>query len=138
MLSASLSLCVLLFSSPSPFLSSRRRRTTAWEQLLLFFSPSQSCQCGKGDRIMPLDCTVLSVEGRHRQEPTPHSKPCSLNPDSCETEYNQPLSGGWTTTRCGISFPQGIPSYRDELTVPAGYSCSSHNMLTSERSIQSE
>lgn len=75
-LSASLSLPILLFSSPLPSLSCRRREDSV-ETIHILFSPSQSCQCGKGDRTMPLDCTVLSVESRHRQEPTPHPKPCS-------------------------------------------------------------
>lgn len=34
--------------------------------------------------------------------------------------------------------PQGMPSYRDRPTVAVGDSRSGHNMLTSERSIQSE
>lgn len=113
-----------LLPSPSPFLFSPTfylpsqagdARTTVWKFFFpILFPPPQSRQCGKRDIIKPLDDAIPSVEGRHRRELTPQPIPCSLNPDSGETEYSHPRSVCSDTARCGVSSPQGRPSHRDE------------------------
>lgn len=113
-----------LLPSPSPFLFSPSfylpslagdGRTTVWKFFFpILFPPPQNLQCGKRDIIMPLDYAIPSVEGRHRQELTPHPIPCSLNPNSGETEYTHPLSGCSATAHCGVSFSQERPSHKDK------------------------
>lgn len=123
---------IIIFSFLLPSLSSWRWENHSVEAIPILLSPSQSCQCGEGGIIMALDNVIPSVGGRHRQERTPCPVPCSLSPNPCEIEYSHRLSGCSTTTHCVISFPQGIPSYRDRPTVAVGYFRSGHNMLTSE------